>query len=433
LSCSKDTIKKGLLKVHKLTELDNGFKVISSRLSDVDSLAIGIWIKAGGRHENKGNQGISHLMEHMLFKGTKKRSCQALKRAIESKGGAFNAFTSEENVCYYIKILSGRLSLAAEVLSDMVLNPALKSEDIEKEKRVIFEEIRMYKDLPMQYVHELLDGLIWPNHALGLSLAGTYETVKKITRKELIKQKEKSYVPNNMAAVACGDIKHDDLVRLMQGLFGKEKVVRQKAVEKPSPCSKYSSVRFMHKDTEQTHLCLGVRSISSNHPQRYALSLLSIILGGNMSSRLFNEIREKRSLAYEIGTSLKAYNDTGSFFIHAGIDNKKLKGAVSVMINELQKVKHSLVTKREVNMAKEYFKSGLLMAMESTMSNMMFFGDQITSTGKIHTKEAILKSVEKVTPSDIKEIAEKIFNGGMKLAVIGPQTEKEISRVKELL
>jgi predicted Zn-dependent peptidase len=421
-------------KVHKITKLDNGFKVISSRLSDVDSLAIGIWIKAGGRYENINNQGISHLMEHMLFKGTKKRSCQALKRSIESKGGAFNAFTSEENVCYYVKILSSRLSLAAEVLSDMVLNPALKPEDIEKEKRVVFEEIRMYMDLPMQYVHDLFDSLIWPNHPLGLPLVGNYKTVEKITRKDLIKQKEQFYAPNNMVAVACGDIGHDVLVKLMKGFFDKRRPVSQPDTKKPLSCNRSASVRFMHKDTEQTHLCLGARGISYNHSQRYALSLLSIILGGNMSSRLFNEIREKRSLAYEIGTSLKAYSDTGSFFIHAGIDNKKLYNAVSVMMDELEKIKKNLVTKREFSMAKEYFKSGLLMAMENTMSNMMFFGDQITSTGRIQTKEAILRAVNKVTLADIKRIAEKIFfRHSMKLAIIGPQPEKDISKVKQLL
>jgi len=420
--------------VHKITQLDNGFRVISGRLADVESLAIGIWIKTGGRYEHKGNHGISHLMEHMLFKGTKNRSCQALKRSIESKGGSFNAFTSEENVCYYIKILRNRLLLACEVLADMVLNPALRKEDIEKEKRVIFEEIRMYLDLPMQYVHDLLDSLIWPQHPLGLPLVGTYETVESITRKDLAIQREQFYAPNNMVAVACGDIDHENLTGIMKGLFDKEKIIKQPIIKKPGPCANEASIKFIHKDTEQTHLCLGVRGVSSNNPQRYALSLLSIVLGGNMSSRLFNEIREKRSLAYEIGTSLKTYSDTGSFFIHAGIDNKKLQKAVSVMIAELEKIKKNLVTKREFAMAKEYFKSGLLMAMESTMSNMIFLGDQITSARKIQTKETILKAIDRVTPFDIQKIAQRLFiKGALKLALIGPQSEIQIAEVKRML
>jgi predicted Zn-dependent peptidase len=423
-----------IILMHKITELDNGFRIISSRLIDVDSLAIGIWIKTGGRYENRHNQGISHLMEHMLFKGTKTRSCQALKRSIESKGGAFNAFTSEENVCYYVKILSGRLALASGILADMILNPALKKEDMEKEKRVIFEEIRMYIDLPMHYVNDLLDSIIWPDHPLGLPLAGTYETVKAITRNDLIKQKKQFYAPNNMIAVACGNISHADLVDIMKGLFAKERPVKQHIIEKPAPCAKKASMKFIHKETEQTHLCLGLRGVSNKHPQRYALSLLSIILGGNMSSRLFNEIREKRSLAYEIGASQKTLSDTGSFFIHAGVDNKKLHQAVSIIIYELEKIKSHLVTKREFSMAKEYFKSGLLMAMESTLSNMMFFGDQITSADRVQTKEAILKGIDKVTPFDIQRIAKRLFNRkALRLAFIGPQSEKELSDIKRLL
>jgi predicted Zn-dependent peptidase len=420
--------------VHKVTELDNGFKVISSRLADVHSLTLGIWIKTGGRYENKGNNGISHLMEHMLFKGTKKRSCQALKRSIESKGGAFNAFTSEESVCYYIKILSNRLHLASEVLSDMVVNPSLHREDIEKEKKVIFEEIRMYLDLPMHYVHDILDSLIWPDHQLGLPLVGTYETVGSITRSDLIRQKQVFHAPNNMAAIACGNIDHSKFTRIMRDLFYRQKPICQPVALKPGACPRQVSTRFMHKQTEQTHLCLGFRGLSNNHPSRYALCLLNIILGGNMSSRLFNEIREKRSLAYEIGSSVKAYKDTGSFFIHAGVDNKKLKDAVSVIIKELEKLKNKFISSRELSMAKEYFRSGLLMALENTMSNMLFLGEQVTSTGKIQTKEAILEQVEKVKPEDIMAVAKRFFDRkALKLAAIGPQSEKEISNIKNIL
>jgi predicted Zn-dependent peptidase len=419
--------------MHRITRLENGFLVITDSIANVHSLSIGIWIKTGGRYENKGNQGISHLMEHMLFKGTKKLSCQGLKRSIESKGGSFNAFTSEENVCYYIKILSKQLNLAGGILADMVLEPALRPDDIDKEKKVIFEEIRMYLDLPMHYVHDLLDSLIWPEHPLGLSLVGTYETVGRVSRNDLIRLKKQFHVPNNMAIVACGDIKHDDVVSIMRGLFDKEKPVKQVISQKPLSNLHSQNIKFMQKDTEQTHLCLGLRALSSRHRQRYAFALLNIILGGNMSSRLFNEIREKRSLAYEIGSSLKAYSDTGSFVIHAGIDNKKLKNVVSLMVNELNKAKKNFVTKRELETAKEYFKSGLLMTLESTMSNMLFLGEQITVAGSIQTKEDILNAVEKVTPYDIKEVAEKfLVNKALRLAVIGPQDEKEISETKTI-
>jgi predicted Zn-dependent peptidase len=315
----------------------------------------------------------------------------------------------------------------------MVLSPSLKETDIEKEKKVIFEEIRMYLDLPMHYVYDLLDGLIWPGHPLGLPLVGTYETVKNISRADLVRQKDVFYAPNNMAAVCCGNIDHGRFVKLMKTLFSGYSRAKVARCVPAGSCSGKSSLKFMRKDTEQTHICLGVKGVSGNDPQRYALSLLGIILGGNMSSRLFNEIREKRSLAYEIGASMKAYRDTGSFFVHAGIDNKKLKDAVSVIIDELSKIRKAPVTGREFSMAKEYFKSGLLMAMESTMSNMMFFGEQITSIGRIQAKEEILKAVDLVAPSDLQNIAKKIFVGpALRLAVIGPQSDDEIARVQSL-
>lgn len=412
--------------MYKETVLDNGLKVLTNRLPDVHSLSVGLWIKTGGRYETSKNQGISHFMEHMLFKGTKRRSCQQIKQDIEEKGGAFNAFTSEECVCYYVKILSQQLTLACDVLSDMVLNSVFNEEEIEKERKVIFEEIRMYLDLPMQYVHDLLDELLWPDHPLGLPLVGTYDIVGAISRKDLKAQKDIFYVPNNIIAVACGDIKHDEFAAVMKKTFNRKKPVRQPVFEKASSSMGAKQTIFFHKDTEQTHLCLGFRGLSRKHPLRYGLALLNIILGGNMSSRLFNEIREKRSLAYEIGSSAKSYSDTGSFFIHAGIDNRKLKQAVSIMIKELGKVKKYLVSKRELDMAKEYFKSGLLMALESTMSNMLFLGEQLSITGKIHTRDKILDAVEKVDADMIKEVAARLFKPkALKLAVIGPQMEEE--------
>ncbi len=412
--------------MHKETVLDNGLKVVTNRFPDVHSLSVGLWIRTGGRYETLKNQGISHFMEHMLFKGTKRRSCQQIKQDIEEKGGAFNAFTSEECVCYYIKILSRQLPLACNVLSDMVLNSVFNTEEIEKERKVIFEEIRMYLDLPMQYVHDLLDGLLWPDHPLGLPLAGTCDTVGAINRKDLKAQKDIFYVPNNIIAVACGEINHNEFVAIMKKTFNKKKPVRQPAFEKAPSSMGVRQTGFFHKDTEQTHLCLGFKGLSRKHPLRYGLALLNIILGGNMSSRLFNEIREKRSLAYEIGSSVKSYSDTGSFFIHAGIDNRKLKQAVSIMARELGKAKKYLVSKRELDMAKEYFKSGLLMALESTMSNMLFLGEQLSITGKILTKDKILDEIEKVDADMIKEVAVKLFKPkALKLAVIGPQMEEE--------
>lgn len=420
--------------MHKETILDNGFRIITSRLADADSLSLGLWIKTGGRYETLNNQGISHFMEHMLFKGTKRRSCKEIKQAIEEKGGSFNAFTAEECVCYYVKILSQHLSIASDVLSDMVLNSAFRRDEIERERKVIFEEIRMYLDLPMQYVHDLLDELLWPDHPLGLPLIGTYETVGSINREGLNAQKDMFYAPNNMIAVACGNIDHNELVDAMSRVFNRRKPVKQPRCKGVAAYKNAKQSRFMHKDTEQTHLCLGARGVSRKDPLRYALSLLNIILGGNMSSRLFHEIREKRSLAYEIGTTLKSYSDTGSFLIHAGVDSRKLKDAVSIMVRQLRRTKRQAVSKRELEMAKECFKGGLLMAMESTMSRMLFLGEQLLIGGKIFTKDEIITRVDKVDAGALRYVANKLFKPDqLRLAVIGPHSEEERLKAEKIL
>lgn len=420
--------------MYKLTTLGNGLKVITNRMPDSHSLAIGLWIKTGGRYETKEKQGLSHFLEHMLFKGTDKRSCQQLKQAIEEKGGFFNAFTAEEYTCYYVKILSEHLSLACDILSDMILNPSLRTEEIKKERKVIFEEIRMNLDLPAQYVHDLLDELIWPAHPLGMPLLGTYQTVSFILRSDLVKQRELFHRPNNIVAVCAGKVEHNHFVEAIARFFKKRKPAQTISFEKVNSVQDKPRLRFYNKDTEQTHLCLGVRSMGRRHLQRYALDILNIVLGGNMSSRLFNEIREKRSLAYEIGSSAKLYSDTGSFFIHAGIDNKKIREAVSVIMKELRRIRNFPVTKRELDMAKEYYKSGLLMALEDCTSNMLFLGEQMVSIDKIHTEEEILKEIEKVDIDMVKHLANRLFtNRNLKLAVIGPQKEKKRREIEELL
>lgn len=420
--------------MYKLTVLDNGLKVITDRMVDMHSLAVGLWIKTGGRYEAREKQGLSHFIEHMLFKGTSKRSCQQLKRAIEEKGGIFNAFAAEEYVCYYVKILSEHLNLSCDILSDMILNPALRTEEIEKERRVIFEEIRMYLDLPTQYVHDLLDELIWPGHPLGMPLLGTCDTVSSIRRCDLIKQKELFHRPNNIIAACSGNVEHDCFVKIVDRFFRRQRPAEHISFEKANSATVQPRTKFYDKDTEQTHICLGVRSLGRRHPERYALAILNIVLGGNMSSRLFNEIREKRSLAYEIGSSVKQYSDTGSFFIHAGIDNKKIRDAISVIMKELKRIKALHITKKEFDMAKEYYKSGLLMMLEDSMSNMLFLGEQMASIDKIYTKDKILEELEKVDIDMVNRVASRLFNDrNLKLAVIGPQKEKEKRQIEELL
>ncbi len=418
--------------MHRITRLNNDLTIITDRMPNTNSLALGFWIKAGGRYEPKNLQGISHFLEHILFKGTKTRDYRQLKEAVEGVGGIFNAFTSEEYTCYYIKIVSDYLERAVTILSDMVLNPLLDKKEINKERNVIVEELRMYMDLPNQYVSELLDELLWPEHPLGRSLLGTYDTLSAIKRRDLIRYKEKYHVSSNIIAVACGNIEHDAIVKLLEKTFKGKARKAGTGFKKAKKTQTSPKINFYHKDTEQTHICLGVHGLDRLHPDRYAQSILNVILGGNMSSRLFNEVREKRCLAYEIGSGVKEYLDAGALYVHAGVDNNKTVEAVSVIISELKKLRNRRVTKEELTQAKEYYKGRLLMSLEDPIFNMLFLGEQITSARRLFTKDGIIAGIEKVDFDDIKRIANALFvNNSLNMALIGPQEKKDKQTIEK--
>ncbi|MBN1405839.1 MAG: insulinase family protein [Candidatus Omnitrophica bacterium] len=410
--------------MHKTSKLNNNLTVITDRMPNMHSMTLGLWVKTGGRYEPDNLQGISHFLEHMLFKGTKTRNYKQIKEEIEGVGGIFNAFTSEEYTCYYIKIVSKYLERAIDVLSDMLINSTFENKEIDKERNVIVEEIRMYMDLPNQYVHELLDALLWPEHPLGRSLLGTFDTVGRIKRNDLIGYMDKYHAPLNITAVACGDIEHDNVIGLLKKHFRHKGSGEGYSFKKVKIAQKMPQINLYDKDTAQTHICLGTHAATRLSPQRYAQGILNLILGGNMSSRLFNEVREKRCLAYEIASGTKEFIDTGSLFIHAGVDTHKAAEAVSVIISELVKLKEKYVEKEELVRAKEYFKGQLLMGLEDTMSNMLFLGEQATSIGKILTKDEIIAQIEKVTLSDVKKTAKALFaNNSLNMAVIGPKKQ----------
>lgn len=418
--------------MHKITKLNNGLTIVTDRMPNMHSMSLGLWVRTGGRYEREDLQGISHFLEHMLFKGTKTRDYKQLKEEIEGVGGIFNAFTSEEYTCYYIKIISKYLERAVNVLSDMLLNPSFEKKEIDKERNVIIEEIRMYMDLPNQYVHELLDALLWPNHPLGRSLLGTFTTVTGMKRDDLIAYKEKYHAPSNVIAVACGDIEHDNIVNMLQKEFEHKATQLNAAFNKVKKIQKIPQINFYNKDTAQTHLCLGVHGLDRLNPDRYAQSILNVILGGNMSSRLFNEVREKRCLAYEIASGTKEYIDAGSLFVHAGVDNHKAADAIPVIVNELMKLKEKYVEEKELLQAKEYYNGQLLMALEDTMSNMLFLGEQMASIGKIFTKDEIVAEVEKINFDDLKRVAKKIFvNDSLNMAIIAPKGQIEKNKIEK--
>ncbi len=412
--------------MYKKIVLNNGLKVISHRMSDRQSLSLGIWINVGGRYETPDNKGISHYLEHLLFKGSKKYSCRRIKESIEGKGGSLNGFTAEELTCFLVKMPSRYLGLAADILSDMVLNPSLPALEVKKEKTVILEEIKMYKDQPQSYVYELLDELLWPRQALGAPIIGSEESVSAIGREDLASFKERCYTPANIVVSAAGALDHDVLLREVSKKFAHLPKAERNTFLKAREDQVKPQLKVFDKDTEQTHMAMGFCAFKRDHPLRHASAILHIIMGANMSSRLFNEVREKRGLAYEIGTHIKRLHDTGSFIVHAGTDNQKVTDALTLILKELAKVKTRLVSTDEFRRAKEFYQGQLMLALEDTLDHMFWIGESTATLDRTYSLEEIISEVEKVTRQDVQLAAQTIFtDGNLNLALIGPLKKKE--------
>lgn len=417
--------------------LRNGLKIILKPIRNLNSIALGIWIGVGGRFEHKKNSGISHFLEHMVFKGTKSMSAEAIKRSIEGLGGTLNGFTGEECTCYWVKILEKHQKTVFSVLSDMILNPKLSHKDMEKERTVILEEIKMYKDLPQHHVHELLDEILWPGQPLSMPLTGSVKSVSSMSREDLHAFRDRCYSPHNIAVVAVGSVDEGEIVKEAERFFSKLPKKKQLNFKKADLTRKSQKVNFQFKETEQTHMSLGIYGLSRFDPDKYAMALMNIILGGNMSSRLFNEVREKRGLAYEIVSHSKGYLDTGLFYVSAGIDNKKVHRATEVIIKELIKLKRVSVKEGELSRAKEFYRGQFLMMVEESLNHMIWLGDKITGKETLLGHEEILKEIGQITTDDIKRVAKRIFKSrNLKAALIGPLKEgikRDIKKITEEL
>lgn len=420
--------------MYELLTLDNGTRCVGLNIPDRDSLSLGIWINVGGRHEPKAKCGISHFLEHLLFKGTNKRSGEKIKEAIEGRGGSINGFTTEEFTCYLVKVLNKDMDTALDILSDMVLNPRLSLDDMEKERTVIIEEIKMYKDLPMHYVHELMVELLWPDQPLGKFLAGTVETVNKIKQRDLRAYKKRFYNPRNTVIAACGKMEYGDFFERCEKYFKKIPSGPKSTFKEAKGNQRRPKFKILFKETEQTHFSMGTRAFGRADPDKHALNYLHIILGGNMSSRLFRELREKRGLVYEIGTQTKKFQDTGAFVVSAGLDNKKILKSIELILKELKRIKVRSVDKNEFDRTKEFYRGQLLLALEDTSDHMLWMGEHMITENKIPTPQEILDEIEKVTPDDITRVANRVFKDShLNLALIGPIKKADEKAIAEVL
>ena len=418
--------------MYHIDRLSNGLRIATCEMPGKDSVAIGIWVKVGSRYEPFSLNGISHFVEHMLFKGTAKRTTQEIKESIEGLGGVLNAFTSEELTCYFVKILKAHLHLTLDVLSDMIKNSMFKPEELEKERGVILEEIKMYLDLPSHHVHDLIGALLWPNQSLGRMISGDDKTVSKLTRSDLAGYVKKYYHPRNLLISVCGDVDHDEIYSQVDKFFP-SKSGEDESVFKPAVVNQSKpKTLIVDRKTEQTHLVIGLHSYSRFHPNRYKASLLNIILGANMSSRLFEEVREKRGLAYEIRSQAGSYLDTGSFNISAGVETKKAPVAIRVILKELDKIRKKPVTEDELRRAKDYFMGQFYMGMEDTLDHMSWMGERVLLSGEMPGRGEIEQAVRKITCEDVLEVAREIFQSNhLNLALISSLTDKARGEIEK--
>ncbi|MBI4597988.1 MAG: insulinase family protein [Candidatus Omnitrophica bacterium] len=418
---------------YQFATLKNGLGLVQRPMPNALSTAVGIWVRAGGRYESKRHAGISHFLEHLLFKGTRRRSCEALKQAIEGVGGSLNGFTAEEFTCYMAKVPARFTRRAVDVLTDMIRHPTLRPNDVEKEREVIVEEIRMYEDAPGQYVHDLLSALLWPNHPLGTLLSGTMDSVRRIRRSDVVRYWRGMYQPRNIVVSCVGAAEPSVIARHVGQTLG-AMTPRPSARFRRAPRVRFGpQVRLWKKDTEQTHLCLGTYAVPRTHPDRFAMELLHVVLGANMSSRLFREVREKRGLVYEIGSQIKRFEDTGAFIIYAGCDTKKLHATMQTIMTELSRIRRTPIGPTELRRAKDYYAGQLLMGLEDTMDHMLWMGEQAAMVGRVAQPEKLLAHLEQVTARDIQRVARHLFTTPkIHLVVGGPIAETETPQLANL-
>lgn len=407
-------------------EKENGIKVIYKKFPEFHSVAIGVFVKTGSRYENMEFAGISHFIEHLLFKGTKNRSCNELKEAIEGVGGTFNGFTSIEATCYWIKILDKYIELSFDVLSDMIKNPLLKEEDIEKERKVIIEEINMYRDIPARYVHEIFDEILFENHPLGIPISGTPETLSRIKREDIINYLNSKYSGENIVISIAGKLEENKVKELVDKYFSEIPRKEENKFLEWENVFNGPKVKILIKETEQTHISFGGFCYSLEDERKYPLSILNVILGGNMSSRLFNRIREELGLAYEIRSSIRLCQDTGVFNISAGISPENLEKTMEEIVNELKKIKKDGVKKEEMERGKRFLISQILMGLEDNLEYMLWIGEQKLLKKKMERLREIVKKIEKVKKNEVEDVANEIFKSiNSHLAVISPKGNEE--------
>jgi predicted Zn-dependent peptidase len=408
--------------------LSNGLTIITEPMPAVRSVAVGIWLRTGSRHESVADNGISHFLEHMLFKGTTHRSAEEIARAADSIGGHMDAFTAKETTGFSIKALDEHVPKAFEILADLVKNPLFRPEDIAKESQVIQEEIKMVEDTPDDLVHEIFTGRYWSGHALGRPILGTRRTVRSFDRPRLKAYFRHHYTPNIMLITAAGHLEHDRIVELAARAFGSARAGAS-LKDGRAPVA-HPNIELRRKKTiEQAHVCLGTPAYSQAHEKRYACYILNTVLGGGMSSRLFQNVREKRGLAYAVFSGITNFHDVGCMSVYAGTAGANARQVVELTLEEFRQLKSNLLGHEELQRAKDYLKGGMLLSLESTSSRMSHLARQEMVFGRNVSMDEIAAGIDAVTAENVREVARELFvPAEIALTVLGPLDGLKLTR-----
>ncbi|MCC6728181.1 MAG: insulinase family protein [Chthonomonadales bacterium] len=403
----------------EVTTLPNGLRVVSETVDHVQSASVGIWVGVGSRNEDVPVRGITHFIEHMLFKGTAARSARQIADEIESRGGSLNAFTDKEYTCYYARSLATEADTVMDVLTDMLCRSALAPDELALEQNVVLEEIKRHRDTPDDLVHDVFAETMWARHPLGRPIIGTARTVGALTRADLVRYMGAHYTPDRIVLAAAGNVPHAAVVSLaerylghLSGRAGQRRLTAPRAT---------GASRLVRRRTEQVHFCLGCPGFRQTDDARYAMTILDMALGGNMSSRLFQEIREKRGLAYSVGTYTQSYATGGVFVVYGGTSPATFEQVVELARAEIEKVRREGLTEDEVSKAKTQLRGALVLGLESMSSRMMRMGKSMLYFGRVVPLEEILAKVDAVSCDRIREMAHAMFaDENLTLATVGP-------------
>jgi predicted Zn-dependent peptidase len=411
---------------YRKTTLPSGVRVLTEAMPGVRSATVGIWADVGSSVESHERRGISHLVEHMLFKGTSRRSARQIAETMDGVGGNLNAFTDKETTCYYAKIIDRHVPLALDVLSDMFLHSAFDAQELSKEQKVILEEIKMYDDSPDELIHDVFLQTMWSGSSLGEPTIGFADTVVRVTPDDLRAHMRAHYAPNSVVVAVAGNVEHDRFVELVAEQFAA--FGGSCTLPEPEGPATTPGAHVRYKDSEQAHVIVGTRGIDVRDDRRYALSLLDTVLGGGMSSRLFQEIREQRGLVYSVYSFQAAYRRAGLFGVYAGTSRENVQPCIDVILEQFARVRTAPIDAAEFALAKEHIKGNLTLSLESTSSRMIRLGRNEFALGRQVSPDEIERRIDAVTPDDVQQLArELLLDENLGLCIIGPVDESVIT------